>query len=141
MADLNCQVAATPGSQVATTPSGTTSDTCFLCKAGHHLTSPSQWISVDAQRYISSKGISEDGLVCSTCRRDITKVLSNDAFVPRWTKPNLQKKCHVKGCTDTAFTSLACKATPTEINQIFTSLGLECSYSDIPIPLPPCTRH
>ena len=56
---------------------------CHLCH-GHHqkVNSPSQWKSDDARRYVESLNVPADGLICQTCRKDITKVLSDSMFVP-----------------------------------------------------------
>ena len=123
--------------------SGTSPETCFLCREAHRsLTSPSQWVSVEARTYIVAKDIPDNKLVCSACRKDITRVISNSSFVPRWSKaqPQVHRGCSVKECKNDLFSSFG-RAKSEQIETIFSSLGLECSYAHIPEPLPLCQQH
>ena len=47
---------------------------------------PSEYaIQVEGYRYISSLDVPEDGVICQTCRRDITRVvLADPSHTPRW---------------------------------------------------------
>ena len=57
---------------------------CGLCKGQHHqLSSYTQWKNEAAQKYVHDHGLSQDELVCNACRKDVTKITSNNTFIPR----------------------------------------------------------
>ena len=116
---------------------------CYLCH-GHtqaKLTSPLQWKNDDARKYAATIiNMPEDSLVCPACRKDITRVLSDSSHVPRWTKLSSEKECCVQECTSNVFASFQ-KTTSVEMEQVFNSVGLKCSYPSVPVPVPLCTHH
>ena len=113
---------------------------CHLCH-GHHqkVNSPSQWKSDDARRYVESLNVPADGLICQTCRKDITKVLSDSMFVPRWKKSNDKRECCIQQCSNTVFASL--HKTSEQVQSAIQSGGLKCSLSTVPTPAPLCKHH
>ena len=113
---------------------------CFFCGAQHqHVSSPWRWKKEAATRYLQEKGIAKDSVVCQACRKDITKVLSDTTFKPRWCKVHASKKgCVISGCGNDSFASLH-KPTMESIQQALATLGLESSHSTVPMPL--CKEH
>ena len=116
--------------------------TCGLC-GGLHLTGsrPANWKSAAAREYSHQHlHIPADSIVCQACRRDITRVLSDDTIVPRWNKPATETPaCCVSDCHQLSHAMLQ-KATPEQLLQAFTALGLECG-THTPPPTPLCKEH
>ena len=128
--------------QVATPAESETRPCCFLCNCYHPgMTSPSNWKSDDARKYILALDVPKGGLICQPCRKDITKVISDSAFMPRWLKlHDCKKKCSVQGCKSDVFTSLR-QGSCEQITKAFTLLGLKTSTPTISVPLPLCKQH
>ena len=81
-----------------------------------------------------------NGSVCQACRKDITRVLSNREHIPRWKKSLSVRECCVHGCENRVYASLH-KSTSEDIEQIFSSCGLEAKHPSIPVPVPLCKHH
>ena len=111
---------------------------CILCRRyGHSMSSPLQWKREDAQRYVVGL-IPSGGKVCQACRKDVSRLLSDSNFVPRWSKLKTEKYCSINNCDNSVFASL--KSGIEEIEEIFATLGLESSCP-ITIPIPLCKHH
>ena len=66
---------------------------CDLCQDHHsYISSPKEWKNVHAQRYVLSKGMSADSLVCRPCRQDVTRAVSDTTHTPRWEKGEKGRK-------------------------------------------------
>jgi hypothetical protein len=69
---------------------------CRLCNKGNqYLSTPAQWTNEDAQALASSWNISENDSICKPCRGDITKILHDDTYIPRWKKVDVGLCCIV----------------------------------------------
>ena len=101
------------------------------------MNSPCKWKNADACRYISSLNVPKDGVVCQTCRRDISRVLLDPQHTPRWAESRVTEYCVVVGCTEAAFSALQRSG----ISDSFTALGLESTVAPIPTPTPLCQHH
>ena len=117
---------------------------CKLCQ-GHHcqLSSPAEWRNDQAHNYVLSLKVPVESLVCQPCRRDVTRVLANPDYMPKWRKSNMslrsgntRQTCYILNCTQEAFvcTSLGSSA---EMKNAFDNTGL--MYGEM-IPTP-TDRH
>ena len=69
--------------------------TCELCYGRHiQFIAPEKWMSEEARTLVVSLGLSAKSLICSACRKDVTRCLSNDEYTPRWEK-DISKMLHV----------------------------------------------
>ena len=82
--------------------------TCTLRLKPHRkLSTPSNWKSEEARSLAVSLKVCPDALVCAACRKDMTRVIANDAYVPRWGKEGHRKNmCCIAQCPEVAMTSL-----------------------------------
>ena len=120
--------------------SGDESNRCGLCNGKHALMSfPEQWTNHRAREFVLSQGISLK-LICKLCRCDITRVLNNPMYKPRWEKSDKSVLCCVDGCKEHV---IACSKMITEEKsaQLFEDAGLVCSSHTIPVPTPLCSHH
>ena len=108
-------------------------EACYLCHGKVH---PSKWKNVEAYRYISSLDIPDDGVICQTCRRDVTRVLADPSHTPRWLLTTSQTTCCIDGCKQVVFSSLQ-----GQTESVLRGLGLKSKVSPIPIPTPLCKHH
>ncbi len=113
---------------------------CELCldkRDTLKLTSPSQWKSPAATTYMVSLHPSVLH-VCQACRRDLSIVLANDSYVPRWQKISERenKECSVKTCDGKVFASLH----NDDIMRAFGLCELEPIHT-VPTPTPFCKHH
>ncbi len=118
--------------------------TCSLC-LGHHqqFSAPESWRSEDARAFALTLNISVGDPVCYTCRKDLTRVLFDGTYVPRWEKAHNKSdtsQCCVVQCSHKVFASLH-KATSDQLRSTFHTAGLECTTPVIPIPCPLCKHH
>ena len=115
--------------------------TCELCYGRHiQFTAPEKWKSEEACTLVVSLGLSAKSLICSACRKDVTRCLSNDEYTPRWEK-DISKNvtCFVRLCAVDTFTSLN---KPAEVVfGAFQKGELQASTTQIPIPTPLCKHH
>ncbi len=70
------------------------------------MTSPMHWKNTAAQTFAKSHQITEEGVVCQACRKDITRVLVNSNHVPRWSKTSNKRECYIKECKNIVLASL-----------------------------------
>lgn len=84
-------------------------------------------------------------LVCHPCRGDVTKIVRNPEFVPRWEKSmktckeKVSHKCCVSECSSLSFVSTAL-GTSEQLKSAFNNTQLK--YGDaIPVPTPLCQYH
>ena len=82
--------------------------TCTLCLKPHRqLSTLANWKSGEARSLAISLKVCPDALVCAACRKDITRMISNDAYVPRWEKERHRKNmCCTAQCPKIAMASL-----------------------------------
>jgi len=111
---------------------------CALCQGSHsHMSTPSSWKNEAAHRLVISLQVSQESLVCRPCRDDITRMLSNSHYIPRWKKRTLEHDkahCCVLDCNNSHFASITF-GTADQISGAFDTSGLKCS-TDIPVPTP-----
>ena len=112
---------------------------CSLCHGTFQLSSPSKWRNGEAYRYFLSLNVPRGGVVCITCRRDISRVLSDPNHTPRWIQPSRKTACCVDGCREVVFSSLL--RSSIHINATFNDLGFKSTVSPIPNPIPLCKHH
>ena len=110
-------------------------EACYLCHGKVHLNTPSKWKNVEVYRYISSLDVPEDGVICQTCRRDVTRVLTDPSHTPRWLLTTSQTCC-IDECKQVVFSSLQ-----GQTESVLRGLGLKSKVSPIPIPTPLCKHH
>ena len=82
-------------------------------------------------------------LVCRPCRHDVTRVLANPAYVPRWRKSKGQSNnshCYVRNCENLTFTH-STLGSAEELKCAFESKGIEINTECIPTPTPLCKYH
>ncbi len=121
---------------------------CKLCNGQHRqLSSPHEWKSERARAYMQSIQVPRDSLVCRPCRDDVTRVLANSKYVPRWEKgkssagnTGMKCNCCVRNCSDAAFVSTTL-ASSDQMKDAFDSTSLKCASEVIPIPTPLCKYH
>ena len=88
-----------------------------------------------------SLNVSTESLVCRPCRDDITRVLANPAYIPRWKKGEVEicnRYCCVKNCNSISFTQTNMCSSSNELKCID---GIEFTTECIPIPTPLCKNH
>ena len=92
------------------------------------MSSPVDWKNEQARTYVLSLKVPSDSLVCRPCRDDVTRVLPNPCYVPRWRKGKASSKssnCCVVNCNNAVFAASAV-ATRDELQHAFDSTGLKC---------------
>ncbi len=75
---------------------------CGLCNNTSGRTSkyPS-WKDKQSQQYIQSMGgIDEHSPICRACRDDVSRVVRNPAFTPRWKKEEKKDECIILTCNN-----------------------------------------
>ena len=107
------------------------------------MSSPADWKNEPACTYVLSLKVPSDSLVCRPYRHDVTRVLLNPCYVPRWRKGTASSKssnCCVVNCNNTVF-AVSAVATSDELQNAFDSTGLKCASEVIPTPTPLCKHH
>ena len=61
------------------------------------MSKPAEWKNEDARAFVDSLVEESECLVCRLCRNDVTRVLSNDSYIPRWEKKE-KSSCCVSDC-------------------------------------------
>ena len=116
---------------------------CALCHSHHsQLSIPAYWKSEEARCLVYSLQVLLNAVVCQPCRRDVTRVLANTSYVPRWRKgrePTSARACCVMDCTDNVFASLH-KASE-QVQSAFEAGELRSCEREIPVPTPLCKHH
>ena len=121
---------------------------CVLCQNSHsHMSTPSAWKNEAARKLVLSLQVSLESLVCRPCRDDITRMLSNSHYIPRWkkrvdenTKQDEKASCCVLECNNSHFASIT-SGTAHQISSAFDISGIKCSINPIPVPTPMCKSH
>ena len=114
--------------------------TCELCNDQHNLMScPEQWMSQTARELALSMGVSFRTPVCQPCRSDITRLVKNPSYKPRWEKPK-KVRCCVHECTEDAIASSR-MATTDNLVVLFANVKLQCSSDTTPVQTPLCNHH
>ena len=91
---------------------------------------------------MTSMEVPFDALVCKACRSDITRVLKDDSYIPRWQKfadQTVSGKCCVVQCHENAIYSnigMHC-----DLPTFFSEASLLCKFNSIPTPTPLCRHH
>ncbi len=116
---------------------------CTLCQESHlHYSSPTHWKNVDACTLAESFKLSSTDLVCYACRKDITRVINDSSYLPRWVKPKHHSKvstCCIDECSQDVFTSFH-KASLQQLQSALQTLELTCNTTEI-LPAPLCKHH
>ncbi len=116
----------------------TNNGVCELCHGiSGNMSSPSNWRSEPARTLVASLNIDFTRQVCPKCRKDVTRCLADDTYIPQWEKPNRKSTCSVIECTDAILASLG---KPKELMEdALRRAKLEVTEAQTPIPL--CRRH
>ena len=81
-----------------------------------------QWKKESARKFFMSYKMPKEGVVCQACRKDVTRVLSDSSFVPRWSKTCIKRECCIKECKNIVFASLH-KTKIDHINEVLHALN------------------
>ena len=103
------------------------------------MSSPSQWKSEQARTLATSLQVPIHSLVCRPCRQDVSRVIADHSYVPRWRKER-EKVCCISDCNESVF---ACSrmANSETLRSAMDAAGVECSVNDLPEPTPLCKQH
>ena len=114
---------------------------CALCHSHHsQLSTPAHWKSEEARCEVLSLQVSLNAFICQPCRQDVTRVLSNKLYVPRWRKGREKRNtCCVMDCTEDVSASL--HKTSDQVQSAFEAGELRSCNSEIPVPTPLCKHH
>ena len=75
-------------------------EVCVLCSHHHLRTSTcSTWKDKSAQQCASSWGVDAESPVCRPCRDDISRLVKDPAYIPRWKKAVKNETCAVVNCS------------------------------------------
>ena len=114
---------------------------CALChRCNVNMTIPEKWRSEPAHRLVASLGVALACTICSACRKDDTRRLGDDTYIPRWEKgTGIKSMCCVSECTEVTLASLS---KPKElIHNAFQQAELQAFNEEVPSPTPLCKRH
>ena len=78
--------------------------------------------------------------MCYACRRDITRVISDNNYSPRWEKSKHHSKCCIDECSQNSFASFH-KASIQQLQSALHTLKFQCTTMEIPVPTPLCKHH
>ena len=107
---------------------GSRSHSCNLCLGRHsRFSTPGTWKSEDARSLALSLEISPDDLVCYACRRDITRLLGDTKYTPRWVKDKT-RTCCIAECHNIVFASL--QKQREQLCSAFETAQLKCTMSE-----------
>lgn len=115
---------------------------CAICLGYHSRTSsPREWKNQRAQECIHSMNVSKDSLVCRSCRDDVSRVLANPGYIPRWERRGIQSSnnnyCCVSNCSQVSFTQTK-MGTDEELKSI---QEITFDSESVPTPTPLCNHH
>ena len=120
---------------------GIEDSSCELCGCRHtQMSSPSHWGNERACELAASFQINKDSLVCRPCRQDVSRMLTDQTYVPRWRKKRDTNMCCISDCTESAFvcSKMASSGTMTIAME---RMGVACSLHEPPEPTPLCKHH
>ena len=88
-----------------------------------------------------SLNVSTDSQVCRPCRDDVTRVLANPAYIPRWRKERVEScntYCCVKNCDNLSFSQTTMCSSSDELKSVH---HIEFKTERVLIPTPLCKNH
>ena len=102
------------------------------------MSSPSQWKSEQARALVTSLQVPIHSLVCRPCRQDVSRVIADHSYVPRWRKERA-KVCCISDYNESVF---ACSrmANSETLRSAMDAAGVECSVNELPR-TPLCKQH
>ena len=113
-------------------------EVCALCKVHHdHMSHPLAWKNEKAGEFISEQRIEQHQKICRPCRDDISRIIANPAFKPRWEKKENVHECCIQDCKQSSYV----------ISKIATKESLKLANSlqhkgdELPNPSPLCKSH
>ena len=114
---------------------------CGLCHGCNiNMTIPEKWRSEPARRLVVSLGVALTCTICSACRKDVTRRLGDDTYIPRWGKcTGMKSMCCVSECTEVTLASLS--KLQELIHNSFQQAELQAFNEEVPSPTPLCKRH
>ena len=82
---------------------------CPLCHGCNiNMTIPEKWRSEPARRLVVSLGVDLTCTVCSACRKDVTRCLGDDTYIPRWGKcTGIKSMCCLSECNEVTLASFS----------------------------------
>ncbi len=115
---------------------GEQGEVCGLCSRASIRTSkyPS-WTDKSSQQCVQSLGVDAQSPVCRACRDDVSRLVKNSAFTPRWEKEKQYETCVIQSCNGK---DLHYSHTITSDELI--AFGLDIP-DVIPTPFPLCKHH
>ncbi len=115
---------------------GEQGEVCGLCSRASIRTSkyPS-WTDKSSQQCVQSLGVDAQSPVCRACRDDVSRLVKNSAFTPRWEKEKQYETCVIQSCNGK---DLHYSHTITSDELI--AFGLDIP-DIIPTPFPLCKHH
>ena len=87
-----------------------------------------------------SMDIPADSLVCRPCRQDVTRVIEDAGYIPRWGKESRASSnsyCCVRNCSQLSIANTS-MCSSDELKQI---QDIEFQSEPIPVPTPLCKSH
>ena len=76
----------------------TEDSSCTICGCRDtQMSSPSQWKNEQARKLATSLQVHTNSLVCRPCRQDVSRLLADHTYVPRWREK--------KDCSDRSYLS------------------------------------
>ena len=80
---------------------------CQLCHHPHiDLSQPENWTSECGQAFAKNLGVSRQSLICTACRKDITRCIKDAKFKPRWVVKEVTT-CSINECNVKVFSLLS----------------------------------
>ena len=111
-------------------------EVCGLCgKASVRTSKYPSWKDKLSQRCIQSLGIDMHSPICRACRDDVSRLVKNPAFTPRWAKEKQKDNCIIQTCT-----GIDLHYSTTISGDELTELGFDIP-NIIPTTVPLCKHH
>ena len=112
-------------------------EVCGLCgKTSVRYTSKyPTWKNKLSQQCVQSLGVDTHSPICRACRDDVSRLVKNPAFTPRWEKEKQNEKCIIRSCK-----SKELHHSNTIMGEELIELGFEIP-NIIPTPSPICKHH
>ncbi len=112
-------------------------EVCALCGTVRMRTSKYLcWKNASSQQCAQSLGVDAESPICCPCRDDISRLVKDPSYVPRWGKKVNKENCFVANCDGESFS----RSTTIGIDDL-TKLGLCTPDAVLPVPLPLCKHH
>ena len=114
---------------------------CELCGCWHtQMSSPSHWRNERAHELAASFQVNKDSLVCRPCRQDVSRMLTDHTYVPRWREKRDTNMCGISDCTESAFVCSKMASSGT-MKLAMERMGVACSLHERPEPTRLCKYH